>query len=46
MQCWTRDEVETSLDAAGFDGAAFYGAYDRTIAPGETDRLAVIATRR
>jgi SAM-dependent methyltransferase len=45
MQCWTRDELATSLAASGFTKAAFFGAYEPEVDVGTTDRLVAVAQR-
>jgi len=45
MRCWTRDELDSNLRAAGFDGIAYFGAYDPAIGPGSTDRFVAVAQR-
>jgi hypothetical protein len=44
-RCWTSDELDSNLRAAGFDGIAYFGAYDPAIAPGSADRLISVAQR-
>ena len=41
MRCWTREELHENLTLAGFDGIAYYGAYDHQ-AP-QADRLVCVA---
>jgi hypothetical protein len=45
MRCWTRDELHSTLERAGFDGVSCFGAYDPAIVAGATDRLVVAARR-
>lgn len=45
MRCWDRAELDTLLTRHGFGNALYFGAYDRGIAVGMTDRLAVVAER-
>jgi SAM-dependent methyltransferase len=45
MRCWTRDELHSTLERAGFDGVSCFGAYDPAIVAGATDRLVAIAQR-
>jgi SAM-dependent methyltransferase len=45
MQCWTREELATSLAGSGFTKAAFFGAYDPEVHVGSTDRLVAVAQR-
>lgn len=42
MRCWLRDELHRSLRAAGFMSVDWFGAYDRALPPGSTDRLVVV----
>ena len=39
MRCWTKNELESLLERAGFRRAAYFGAYDPGILAGATDRL-------
>ena len=43
MQCWTYDELNTRLSAAGFGSVSCFGAYDPAVPAGATDRLVVVA---
>jgi len=45
MRCWTRDELDARLAAAGFAAIDYRGAYDRATPVGATDRLVVTASR-
>jgi SAM-dependent methyltransferase len=45
MRCWTRDELDRLLAAAGFVDAEYRGGYDRAVPAGATDRLVVVTTR-
>jgi len=45
MRCWTRGELESHLERAGFGAIAYFGAYDPEIHIGATDRLVVVAQR-
>jgi SAM-dependent methyltransferase len=45
MRCWTRDELDGRLAAAGFVQAEYRGSYDRAVPVGATDRLVAVATR-
>lgn len=44
MRCWTQAELHHHLMQAGFQAIAYFGAYDRTVAVGSTDRLVSIAS--
>jgi len=46
MQCWTRDELAASLDAAGFEAIEYAGAYPGTPGRGLEDRIVAAASRR
>jgi hypothetical protein len=43
MRCWTRAELESGLERAGFENAAFFGAYDPDVPAGATDRIVAVA---
>lgn len=43
MRCWERDELHEILTRHGFASFSFFGAYDRAIAAGSTDRLVAVA---
>ena len=43
MRCWTKRELEAGLARAGFGSVAYFGAYDRTVCAGATDRLVAVA---
>jgi SAM-dependent methyltransferase len=43
MRCWTRDELQSHLQISGFASIDWFGAYDPSITPGETDRLVAVA---
>jgi SAM-dependent methyltransferase len=42
MRCWTRAELDSALEGAGFDAISHHGAYDRSVGPGATDRLVAV----
>jgi SAM-dependent methyltransferase len=44
MRCWTRDELDALLAAAGFVASEYRGAYDGATPVGMTDRLIVAAS--
>lgn len=46
MQCWTQEELNRRLTEAGFESIRYFGAYDRMVPVGESDRLVSVATRR
>ena len=43
MRCWERDELGVLFARYGFGNVQYFGAYDRTVAPGTTDRLVAVA---
>lgn len=43
MRCWTRAELAARLMKGGFGRTTYLGAYDATVAAGETDRLVAVA---
>jgi len=43
MRCWTREELESGLERAGFGEVAYFGAYDPAVGVGGTDRLVAVA---
>ena len=45
MRCWTREELETRLVRAGFEGFEFFGAYQGDAPAGTSDRLVCVASR-
>ena len=44
MRCWTREELQSRLTAAGFESVEYFGGYDRGSVIGETDRIVCVAT--
>jgi SAM-dependent methyltransferase len=46
MRCWTRAELDSALERAGFGAAAYHGAYDQSIEAGATDRLIAVSRRQ
>ena len=45
VRCWTREELESRMARAGFEGFEFFGAYDRAAPAGASDRLVCAAAR-
>ena len=45
MRCWSRDELDASLAAAGFVNVSYFGAYDASIGLGESDRIVAVGKR-
>jgi 2-polyprenyl-3-methyl-5-hydroxy-6-metoxy-1,4-benzoquinol methylase len=45
MQCWTREELHECLVQAGFKAIEYFGAYDRLIPVGTSDRLISVASK-
>src|SRR5436190_5526658 len=43
MRCWEREELRVLLARHGFDNIQYFGAYDRGVGPGATDRLVAVA---
>ena len=43
MRCWTKSELESVLERAGFGAVAYFGAYDPTVHAGATDRLVAVS---
>ena len=43
MRCWTPAELQSLLGRNGFSSALYFGAYDPSVVPGETDRLVAVA---
>jgi len=44
MRCWTEEELRDVLSGAGFANALYFGAYDRSVPAGSTDRLVCVAS--
>ena len=44
MRCWTREELQGRLTAAGFESVEYFGGYDRETQPGMTDRIVCVAS--
>lgn len=44
MRCWTEEELRDCLARAGFVNARYFGAYDRSVPAGSTDRLVCVAS--
>ena len=45
MRCWEREELGTLFARHGFGNVQYFGAYDRGVEPGATDRLVAVAQR-
>ena len=45
MRCWTRDELDALVAAAGFAAVDYQGSFDPASPVGSTDRLVVVASR-
>jgi SAM-dependent methyltransferase len=43
MRCWTRPELESSLELAGFGQIVHHGAYDASVPAGASDRLVTVS---
>ncbi|MDH4156213.1 MAG: class I SAM-dependent methyltransferase [candidate division Zixibacteria bacterium] len=44
MQCWTPDELHSSLIDAGFGSVVYFGDYDSDCPAGSTDRIIAVAS--
>lgn len=44
MRCWTRDELQSRLTAAGFESVEYFGGYERETSTGMTDRIVSVAS--
>ncbi|HEY0375504.1 MAG TPA: class I SAM-dependent methyltransferase [Pyrinomonadaceae bacterium] len=44
MRCWTREELQGRLTAAGFGAVEYFGGYDRETHDGATDRIVAVAS--
>jgi hypothetical protein len=45
MRCWTRDELDALVAAAGFTAVEYHASFDPASPVGSTDRLVVVASR-
>ncbi len=45
MRCWTRDELDALVAAAGFTAVEYRAGFDRASPVGSTDRLVVVASQ-
>ena len=43
MRCWTRTELDSVFERAGFGSVQYFGAYDPAVHAGATDRLVAVA---
>src|SRR5262249_1717214 len=43
MRCWEREELGMLFARHGFGNIQYFGAYDRSVEPGATDRLVAVA---
>ena len=43
MPCWTREELESNLVAAGFGSIEYHGGYGPNVPMGSTDRIVAVA---
>jgi SAM-dependent methyltransferase len=43
MRCWSREELQALSAQCGFGRLRFFGAYDNSIAAGQTDRLVAVS---
>jgi ubiquinone/menaquinone biosynthesis C-methylase UbiE len=44
MRCWTREELQSHLAAAGFDSVEYFGGYDPEARADATDRIVAVAS--
>jgi 2-polyprenyl-3-methyl-5-hydroxy-6-metoxy-1,4-benzoquinol methylase len=44
MRCWTREELQSRLTAAGFESVEYFGGYDSETNMGATDRIVSVAS--
>ncbi len=44
MRCWTMEELQSRLTAAGFESVEYFGGYERGTGVGATDRIVCVAT--
>jgi ubiquinone/menaquinone biosynthesis C-methylase UbiE len=44
MRCWTREELQSRLAAAGFESVEYFGGYDPETRAGATDRVVSVAS--
>jgi 2-polyprenyl-3-methyl-5-hydroxy-6-metoxy-1,4-benzoquinol methylase len=45
MRCWTREELDEYLAQAGFETIEYFGAYEKDVAAGASDRLVSVASK-
>ena len=43
MRCWEREELDVLFARHGFGNIQYFGAYDRSVELGATDRLVAVA---
>jgi SAM-dependent methyltransferase len=46
MRCWTLEELQSRLTAAGFESVEYFGGYDPRAVVGETDRVVCVAATK
>lgn len=44
MRCWTREELQSRLTAAGFESVEYLGSYDRETYAEAADRIVIVAS--
>ena len=44
MRCWTQEELQDRLTAAGFGTVEYFGGYDAETQVGATDRIVCVAS--
>lgn len=45
MRCWTREELHECLTQAGFEAIEYFGAYEKNVSVGTSDRLVSCASK-
>ena len=46
MRCWTVEELQSRLTAAGFESVEYFGGYDPRAVVGEADRIVCVAAAK
>jgi 2-polyprenyl-3-methyl-5-hydroxy-6-metoxy-1,4-benzoquinol methylase len=45
MRCWTREELQENITEAGLTRVEYWGAYDRDVPAGASDRVVCVASK-
>lgn len=45
MRCWTREELHEHLGGAGFETVEYFGAYEKKVSLGASDRMIGVASK-